>query len=99
MLADWSRPGPVAYLEADYFGGTGGQRAAVWAAGRLTFGPLHIGINEPFPAEGSPISQALRCLGAQRSERGDEFDAVGLLRHRHTEDWTEEASAAGRNHP
>jgi hypothetical protein len=99
VLAVWSRSGPVAYLEADYFGGTGEQRAAVWDAGRLAFGPVHIGVNEPFLPEGSPISQALRYLGAQHSERGNEFDAVGLLRHRYTEDWAEEAAAAGRNQP
>ncbi|WP_327307066.1 hypothetical protein OG730_29420 [Streptomyces sp. NBC_01298] len=35
----------------------------------------------------SPISQALRRLGARRSLGEDEFDAVGLSRHRDTSDW------------
>jgi hypothetical protein len=99
MLATWSHSGPVAYVEADYFGGTGQQRAVVWDAGRLALGPLNIGVNEAFPAEGSPISRALRHLGAQRGKLGDEFDAVGLLRHRDTEDWIKEAAAAGRSWP
>lgn len=92
VLAAWSHAGPVAYVEADYFGGTGEQRAAVWEAGRLVLGPLHNGVDEAFPAEGSPISQALRRLGARRGEHGDEFDAVGLIRHRDTDDWIEEAA-------
>jgi hypothetical protein len=39
-LADWSVDGPVAYVEAEYFGGTGGQRAALWRDGRLAWGPV-----------------------------------------------------------
>ena len=95
VLAGWSCSGPVAYVEADYFGGVGEQRAAVWDAGRLSLGPLYKGVDEAFPAEGSPISQALRYLGVQRGEHYDEFDAVGLLRHRRTEAWIEDAAAAG----
>jgi len=99
VLAAWSHSGPMAYIEADYFGGTGQQRAGVWDEGRLAFGPLHNGADEPFPAEGSPISQALRHLGAQRGNQGDEFDAVGLIRHRDTEDWIKEATAVRRSYP
>lgn len=87
VLADRSQDGPIAYAEAEYFGGTGEQRAAVWDAGALVLGPLHLPEYEPFPAEGSPLSQALRRLGATAGEDFDEFRAVGLRRHRHTQEW------------
>ncbi|MEU8796714.1 hypothetical protein [Spirillospora sp. NPDC048819] len=86
-LAAWSHAGPVAYAEADYFGGTGEQHAAVWDGGHLVFGPLHTPEDEPFSKLGSPISQALRQLGADAGREFDEFAAVGLGRHRATEDW------------
>ncbi|MFJ7074748.1 hypothetical protein [Streptomyces sp. NPDC098781] len=86
-LAEWSATAPVAFVEADYFGGAGSQRAAVWDAGALVLGPLGITEDERFPPDGSPISQALRRLGVVTSGRHDEFDAVRLGRHRHVEDW------------
>ncbi len=86
-LALWSHSGPVAYVEAEYFGGTGQQRAAVWEAGALAFGPLHCAEGEGFPPEGSPISQALRRLGVSRGDHFDEFDSAGLSRHRTMERW------------
>ncbi|MDX6312480.1 MAG: hypothetical protein QOF84_3726 [Streptomyces sp.] len=87
VLADRSQDGPIAYVEAEYFGGTGEQRSAVWDAGALVLGPLHLPEYQPFPADGSPISQALRRLGASAGDAFDEFAAVGLESHRHTEDW------------
>ncbi|MFJ8432811.1 hypothetical protein ACIQ9P_16095 [Kitasatospora sp. NPDC094019] len=89
-LAAWSKAAPIACVEADYFGGTGTQRAAVWADGRVDLGPITSGEFEAFPPEGSPISRVLRRLGAQVGEGGDardEFDAVGLGAHRATASW------------
>jgi hypothetical protein len=86
-LAAWSKEGPIGYIEADYFGGVGSQRAALWRNGALTLGPLKVDEQEPFPDDGSPISQLLRHLGVRREFDYDEFDAVGLDRHRDTEDW------------
>ncbi|MFE5754546.1 hypothetical protein ACFQ7M_18580 [Streptomyces massasporeus] len=87
VLAGWSAGGPVAYVEAEYFGGVGEQRAAVWDAGAIVLGPLHVEEGEPFPPAGSPVSQALRRLGVVTGAAGDEFAAVGLDRHRHNEAW------------
>ncbi|MFJ5774277.1 hypothetical protein [Streptomyces sp. NPDC093094] len=87
LLARWSAAGPVAYVEADYFGGVGRQRAAVWAGGALVLGPLDVPAKKRFSRTVSPISQALRRLGARRSLGEDEFDAVGLDRHRANEHW------------
>ncbi|MFC4516422.1 MULTISPECIES: hypothetical protein [Streptomyces] len=86
LLVQWSFAGPIAYVEAEYFGGVGEQRAVVWAAGSLALGPL--GTPKKWSTRAvSPISQALRRLGVQKSLGEDEFDAVGLDRHRNNEDW------------
>ncbi|MEV7551527.1 hypothetical protein AB0N89_18040 [Amycolatopsis sp. NPDC089917] len=86
-LADCSTSGPVAYLEAEYFGGVGMQNAQVWDGGQVVLGPLHLEENQPTPPGGSPISQALRFLGVDKGDHHDEFDAIGLGRHRDTGDW------------
>ncbi|MEV7420019.1 hypothetical protein [Streptomyces sp. NPDC089919] len=92
-LARWSATGPVAYVEAEYFGGLGEQRAAVWEAGRLVLGPLEEPEQRTYVLAVSPVSLALRRLGAQRASGGDEFDAVGMGRHRRTDDWTAPAGS------
>ncbi|MGW2707317.1 hypothetical protein [Streptomyces sp. NPDC001340] len=86
-LVGWSAGGPVAYVEAEYFGGVGEQRAAVWDGGAIVLGPLHVEEGQPFPPAGSPISQALRRLGVVAGACEDEFSAVGLHRHRRSEAW------------
>ncbi|UJW30437.1 MerR family transcriptional regulator [Saccharothrix sp. AJ9571] len=86
-LAACSAKGPVAYVEAEFFGGDGTQVAQVWNDGEVVLGPLHLAEDEPFPSIGSPISRALRQLEVAKGEHLDEFDAVGLGRHRDTEDW------------
>ncbi|MEU9129190.1 hypothetical protein AB0D08_13965 [Kitasatospora sp. NPDC048540] len=92
-LEAWSQSAPIAYLEAAYFGGEGSQSAAVWVDGRLTLGPLHLAEDGPDPDDGTPISQALRRLGARRDPGRDEFETVGLGRRRDIEDWI--AAAGG----
>ncbi|MFE1103698.1 hypothetical protein ACFW4K_24550 [Nocardiopsis alba] len=87
-IVDRSTLGPIAYLEADYFGGTGTQSSAVWEHGTLALGPLTVGEWERHPEEGGPISRALRHLGVRVGpEDIDEFEAVGLNAHRSTESW------------
>jgi hypothetical protein len=72
----------VAYIETEYFGGEGYQRAAVWSEGGLHLGPLD--------GAGS-INRALRVLGVEAPPGQEEFDAVGLGRHRSLEAWLSEA--------
>lgn len=86
-LAACSVNGPVAYVEADFFGGVGTQCAQVWDGGTVVLGPLLLEEAEQPPAAGSPISQALRQLGVAKGNHFDEFDAVGLGRHRETSGW------------
>jgi len=87
VLSAWSSDGPVGYVEAEYFGGYGSQRAALWVDGEVALGPIAVEEGEPFPQAGSPISQILRDLGVKRGKHQDEFDAIGLGRHRHTSEW------------
>ncbi|MFD4877027.1 hypothetical protein ACFWOB_27215 [Streptomyces sp. NPDC058420] len=86
-LAAWSAGGPVAYAEAEYFGGAGDQRAAVRADGALVWGP-----SDDRSMGLGPISQALRRLGATSGPGQDEFTAVGLDRHRDNAGWVAAAS-------
>ncbi|MFC9289815.1 hypothetical protein ACFT0E_24705, partial [Streptomyces sp. NPDC057052] len=72
---------------AEYFGGVGEQRAAVWDGGTIVWGPLHVEEGQAFPPAGSPISQALRRLGVVAGAGEDEFSAVELDRYRHGEAW------------
>jgi hypothetical protein len=82
QLAAESVASPIMYFETEYFGGNGGQGAAVFSGGALTFGPEW--------AEIGPINTALALLGVRViAPAQDEFETVGLYRHRSTEDWLE----------
>jgi hypothetical protein len=95
MLAEWSRRGPIAYVEAEFFGGDGYQSAAVWRDGARTWGPM---FDAEFtgPRDGWPINAALTQLGVTPSGRVyshdpeqpvDLFDEVGLGLERDIQDW------------
>ncbi|WP_441245579.1 hypothetical protein [Kitasatospora sp. McL0602] len=86
-LGAWSQAGPIAYVEAEYFGGVGSQHAAVWVDGKIDFGPVSSSRVGPAPRADGPISLALSRIGAQKSYGHDEFEAVGLMRHRQLTDW------------
>ena len=96
-LADWardlSRQFPIAYIETEYFGGTGGQRAMAWAAGTIAHGPTAESTLKPSAGPPSqfvgpnPINHALRVLGVVRGKAHDEYDALGLGLHRSNEKW------------
>ena len=75
-----SQNGKVAYLEAEFFGGEGGQASAGWQNGELLFQP-----RQTIDA----INQALQWLGVLRDNQHDEFDMIELGRHRSTEAWAQ----------
>ena len=85
-VSEWiqaiSTTGVVAYVEAEYFGGTGGQSATVWSRGQQVLVPTH---------KKRAINEALRLLGIKSSWQSDEFKVTGLKRHRNTEDWAGDA--------
>ena len=70
---------PVAYAEAEYFGGVGCQNAVAWSNGERVLEPVHAD---------NAINQVLKLLGVSASGiAGDEFEALGLSKHRATESW------------
>ena len=81
-LRNHSYQGLIAYVEAEFFGGIGDQRAIAWENGNVVYGPVSV-------EDIGPISQALRLLGVQKQGFHDEFDAVGLQAYRYTEEWAE----------
>lgn len=83
--ASWR--GPIVYVETEYFGG-GGQAALVFRGGRCGRVASTLEDEERGDDE-SPISTALREIGVDRGDAIDEFDAIGLGRHRSTHAWHE----------
>jgi len=85
---------PIAYCEADLFGGTGEQAVVVWNGSTVTLGPVahefEWNVPDP-PREQWPINSALAALGAIQGEASDLFDAIGLSRHRWIEDWLDQS--------
>ena len=78
LCKELSRAGLVAYVEAEFFGGAGSQAHVLFSQGTMIAGPV--------VAERA-INQALRQLSVHSESNMDEFDAVGLGRHRHTDAW------------
>ena len=70
--------GALAYVEAEFFGGAGHQSAVGFLDGAVALGPV---------ASRDAINQALRFLGVLPAGKQDEFDTVGLFRHRSTDAW------------
>lgn len=98
-LAQWaveiSQGGPVAYVEADFFSGSGTQAAIVWQEGELVFGPLKTFMELRAGRLRGPllqdraINQALQSMGIEAPLDQDEFDAIGLGRCDNTTQWSE----------
>ncbi len=63
----------------------------LWRGGQVCLGPVTMEFTATAPDPSSspqwPFDQALRELGVDRGDAFDEFDALGLGRWRHTEDW------------
>lgn len=86
------------YIAAETFGGAGIQEAIGWRDGRLLYGPsgtcdieadLEPGYHLIPRCDGA-VNAGLRVLGVRVSPGQDEYQAIGLARHRHTEEWAAE---------
>ncbi|MGC5308749.1 hypothetical protein [Micromonospora zamorensis] len=86
VLDSWSRSGPMAYLEAEFGGGTGYQSAAVWLSGTLSWGPGFDNVLDA-PREQWPINAALTRLGVEPGAWIDPFAELGLHLESNTEGW------------
>nr|WP_298165895.1 hypothetical protein [uncultured Pseudomonas sp.] len=80
VLFQLSSQGAVMYFETEYFGGVGTQGAIAMVDSRTIYGPQ--------ASESGSINRALAMLGVQvQPPACDEFDTLGLGRHRSAEDW------------
>ena len=73
----------IAYFETEYFSGEGFERSVLWAHGEISLGP--------FEGAGS-INAALKALGVVATPGVEEFEYVGLGRHRTLDEWLAEAT-------
>ena len=89
VLERASAHGPLVYVETEYFG-PGGQAALLISEGRTQSLESTLE-DEECGDDPTPISTALREIGVARRDALDEFDAIGLGRHRSTEKWYENA--------
>jgi len=72
----------VAYVETEFFAGDGTQACVTWDATPRASQPL---------VDAGAINAALRFLGVNVGDHHDEFDALGLGRHKTTEEWLQTA--------
>ncbi len=80
------KAGQLLYVETAYFGGQGGQGAAVLDAGRLIWkDAVSSARKDTAKRPQSPINYGLAMLGVKRAGKIDEFDAIGLNRFRSLE--------------
>jgi len=78
LCSTLSAQGPVAYIEAEFFDGSGTQAHALISGA---------GADALVAASDDAINQALRWLGVQPLDNKDQFDTVGLSKHRETDLW------------
>ena len=87
VVAAWARRlskgTTLAYLEAEFISGEGTESAIVWRDGIVVLGPLQ--------GTGA-VNRALRALGVSVPSRREEFEVVGLGKHRSPEEWLEDLS-------
>jgi len=85
----------VLYVFGETWAGPGIQEAAGWSEGQLFFGPTGTcdleADREPgyhvAPHKDSAINAGLRAMGVQAAPGVDEYETIGLSRHRMTDDW------------
>ena len=98
--ADWmraiSRDAAVAYVAAEFFGGTGTQAAVLRRGGTVALGPLAATMDATEAIPPAVLVPALREMvinvalgppGVSTADAPDEFEALGLSRYRGAEEW------------
>jgi hypothetical protein len=91
-----SAGGRALYIVSETFGGPGIQEAAGWQDGEPWYGPRGTSDIEADLEPGyrlargrdSAVNAGLRALGVRAVPGKDEYETIGLTRHRYTEDWT-----------
>lgn len=76
-----------AIINTDYNGGWGSQAAVVYSAGEEIMQSERTSVQRVVRRKkNNPINKALRLLGAKRRPRDDEFDTLGIHKHRNFDD-------------
>jgi hypothetical protein len=88
-LEELSLGGAAAYVEAEFFGGTGTQGGCVYENGSCVLEPFVTNHSDASQRSNRAINTALRHLDVTVAPGMDEFETIGLGRERHTEDWLE----------
>lgn len=81
LLGFMSLRGPVAYVEAVFWAGSGDQASLVYQDGELVLASV---------ATGRDINAALAALGVSGDSLRDEFEVAGLGENRSTHRWAKE---------
>jgi hypothetical protein len=71
----------IAYIETGYFGGGGDQGAKLWKNGQRIY--------KNMDAQDNPINDVLHLMGVTVEGDMDEFDYLGLCKHRTNASWLE----------
>jgi hypothetical protein len=91
VLREISCIGPLGYIETDYFGGQGTQRAIAWKGGKVLLGPFQ---SETFwdetgkktkPPGERAVNRVLTALGIWTRGTADPFEMIGLDKFRDTD--------------
>jgi hypothetical protein len=95
-IASWlsriSADGPVGYVEVECSGGPCQRSFSIWdrtSLRHLAYDDDEWLASRHYRPIHNPVNQALRYLGASANGSRDEFEALGLGRHRSTEEWAE----------
>lgn len=83
------------YIFSETFGGPGTREAIAWKDGKLLYGPSGTSDIEADLQPGyhlahgrdNAVNAGLRAIGVHADESHDEYGAVGLTKHRMTDDW------------
>ena len=84
LIAATKEGGGLAYVETDYFGGSGAQSAEAFVDGEEAAEARRS------RGAGGPINSALRAIGVAKADGMDEFDTIGLGERRSMSDYEPE---------
>lgn len=96
LAEQWSATAPLLHAECETWGGPGWQAAIAWRDGIVSLGPVlttdpeedRKGFVRVTELHDRAINTGLRHLGVHTAPDAiDEFETVGLGRHRHTHQW------------
>jgi hypothetical protein len=73
-----SKKSLIAYISAEYFGGMGVQSIKIFE---------NEDIIEDIKNQDNAINHTLEYFGLKKDKNKDQFELVGLSKHRNTEDW------------